>query len=137
MIATSDTIDARKYGRLLARVLPGVIESEEEYARLAAELECLIARGEDNLSLEELRLLALLAQLIEDYESRTTPIAASTPHEMLRFLMNERGVRQRDLLHIFGSDGIASEVVGGKRAISKAHARNLAAFFKVSVESFI
>lgn len=137
MIATPDTVDGRKYGRLLARVLPGVIESEAEYTRLAAEFEGLATRGESDLSPEQLRLLTLLAQLIEDYESRTSPIAASTPHEMLRFLMEERGVRQRDLLHIFGSDGIASEVVGGKRGISKAQARQLAAFFKVSIEVFI
>lgn len=56
-MATPDTIDARKYGRLLARVLPSVIESEAEYARLANELERLATRGEGDLSPEQLRLL--------------------------------------------------------------------------------
>jgi HTH-type transcriptional regulator/antitoxin HigA len=46
-------------------------------------------------------------------------------------------LKQSDLLHIFGSSGIASEVFNGKRAISKAQAKKLAEHFKVSVELFI
>jgi HTH-type transcriptional regulator/antitoxin HigA len=51
--------------------------------------------------------------------------------------MQARGVRQKDLLHIFKSDGIASEVINGKRSISKAQAKALAEFFDVSVDLFI
>ena len=51
--------------------------------------------------------------------------------------MRENDLKQSDLLHVFGSSGIASEVVNGKRSISKAQAKKLAEFFKVSVEMFI
>ena len=53
MIATPDTIDRRKYGRLLARVLPSVIESEAEYTRLTDEFEGLATRNESDLSPEQ------------------------------------------------------------------------------------
>ena len=51
--------------------------------------------------------------------------------------MEQRDLKQNNLLHIFGSSGITSEVVNGKRSISKAQAKKLAEFFKVSVELFI
>ncbi len=38
---------------------------------------------------------------------------------------------------LFGSKGITSEVANGKRSISKAQAKKLAAFFHVSAELFL
>lgn len=51
--------------------------------------------------------------------------------------MEENNYKQKDIVHIFGSSGITSEVVGGKRSISKAQAKKLAEFFNVSVDLFI
>jgi HTH-type transcriptional regulator/antitoxin HigA len=51
--------------------------------------------------------------------------------------MEQRGLRQADLLPIFKSKGYASDVVNGKRAISKTHARRLAEHFRVSIDLFI
>jgi HTH-type transcriptional regulator/antitoxin HigA len=51
--------------------------------------------------------------------------------------MRSCGLRQRDLLGIFGSDGIASEVVNGKRNISRTQAKALAEFFYLPIELFI
>jgi len=48
-----------------------------------------------------------------------------------------RNLTQKDLWKTFGSKGITSEVFHGKRAISKAQARKLAQFFRVSPELFI
>jgi HTH-type transcriptional regulator/antitoxin HigA len=56
---------------------------------------------------------------------------------MLRFLMEQRNLRQRDLIPVFGASSVASDVVNGKRAISKAHARKLAEFFQVPADLFL
>ena len=56
---------------------------------------------------------------------------------MLLYLMEKRGLKQADLIPIFKSSGYVSDVVNAKRAISKAHALELADFFKVSVQVFI
>ena len=51
--------------------------------------------------------------------------------------MEQNDLRQADLVKIFGARGRVSDVVNGKRAISKARAKQLAEFFKVSPEIFI
>jgi len=51
--------------------------------------------------------------------------------------MDESSLRQRDLLDIFGTRSIVSEVSSGKRGITRAQARALAARFKVSPAAFI
>jgi HTH-type transcriptional regulator / antitoxin HigA len=51
--------------------------------------------------------------------------------------MEQRGLRQVDLVPIFGSSGYVSDVVNGRRGISKAHAKKLAAFFKVGADLFL
>lgn len=112
-----------------------VIETEKELERFSDKLEAL-DRLERPLTPEEKALAALLARLIQDYDDQIElpPLA---PHEMIRFLMEQKGLRQADLLPVFGSRSVASDVVGGKREPSKTHIRKLAAFFHVSPEVFL
>lgn len=126
-------VDSKRYGRLLARKLPAVIRTEEENERLIAELEQLDKRH-DELTPEELEYSELLSALIEAFEDANYTLEGSTPDSRLRSLMEERGLRQRDLLDVFGSRGIASEVVSGRRAISKAQAKKLAELFHVPAD---
>jgi HTH-type transcriptional regulator/antitoxin HigA len=129
-------VDPKRYGRLLARKLPAVIRTEEENERLTAELEEL-DRRHDEVSAEEREYAELLTVLIEAFEDANYALAGSTPDSRLRSLMEEHGLRQRDLLDVFGSRGIASEVVSGKRAISKAQAKKLAGIFHVPADLFL
>jgi HTH-type transcriptional regulator/antitoxin HigA len=78
-----------------------------------------------------------LGKLIEDYDSHAHPLPELPPYEMIRFLMEQRGIKQTELTAVFGSRGIASEVLNGKREPSKAHIRKLAEFFHVSPELFL
>lgn len=136
MVAPAKEINRQKYAKLLARTLPAVIETEEENEHFLAEVEKLIDKG-DRRSPEEDKLLELMTTLIEDFEEKHYPIPDAPPHEVLQELMRSRGLRQRDLLSIFGSDGIASEVVNGKRNISRNQAKALAEFFRLPVDLFI
>lgn len=129
-------IDPVRYRRLLSRTMPVVIETEEENARMLATVEKLMEKGE-KLSAEEEKLLKLLARLIEDFEERFYRPSQATPLEVLTHLMEARGVKQSQLWEVFGSKGIASEVLNGKRGISKTHARALANYFHVPAELFI
>ncbi|HRH45292.1 MAG TPA: hypothetical protein PKY82_26875, partial [Pyrinomonadaceae bacterium] len=131
-------VNNKIYGQLLMQVLPSVITDEQELARLTEEVNGLVTKGiKQSLSPEESRLLQLLTKLIEDYEDEHFPIEDAQPHEVLKFLMEQQDLKQSDLLDVFGSSGIASEVVNGKRSISKTQAKKLAERFKVSVELFI
>ncbi len=129
--------DPRKYGRLLARILPVVIQNAQEYDRIDAEIGRLLKKGHHNLSPEESALFELLTRLIEDYDARHFSFPPGQPHERLRTLMEHNDLTQADLLPIFKSRGYISEVLSGKRAISKRIAKALSERFSVSVELFI
>jgi HTH-type transcriptional regulator/antitoxin HigA len=129
-------IDPARYRRLLSQTMPVVIESEEENERMLAIVEKLMEKGE-NLSPEEEKLLKLLARLIEDFESEYYHPRDAEPLQVLQHLMESRGIKPTHLWEVFGSKGIASEVLNGKRGISKAHARALAQYFHVPADLFI
>lgn len=129
-------IDPVRYRRLVSRSMPVVIETEEENARILAIVEKLMQKGE-KLSAEEEKLLKLLARLVEDFEERFYRPSEATPLEVLHHLMEMRGVKQSHLWEVFGSKGIASEVLNGKRGISKTHARALATYFHVPADLFV
>ena len=139
---TAPAFNEKKYKKLLGETLPGAIHTEEEYDRLATVAHALGEKeAEQDLSPEEDRLADLLATLIQAYQDIHQGDAGDPlqvlPLDFLKASMERRGLKQKDLIPIFGSQGITSEVLSGKRAISKAHAKKLAAFFKVGVECFI
>ena len=78
-----------------------------------------------------------MVRLIKDYEKEHHPLPDPSPHEMLVYLMEQRSLKQADLLPIFRSRGYVSDVINAKRAISKVHAKELGDFFKVSADLFI
>ena len=130
------TIDSKRYGRLLARATPKVIETGKEHAGALKKIEKLMDQGVHRTP-EEGALLALVVSLVQTYEEQRYPINNASPVEMLRYLMEKRGLKQADLVPVFGSSGYVSDVVNGRRGISKAYAKGLAEFFHVSAELFI
>jgi HTH-type transcriptional regulator/antitoxin HigA len=135
MSSTALRINDKSYGKLLVRTLPRVIHTEDEYDHFIAELMRL--EEVEDLTPEQEGLAELLTVLVEKYEERRYPIRQASPQQVLRHLMEARNLTQKDMLKVFGSKGITSEVLNGKRSISKAHAKKLAKFFHVSAELFI
>jgi HTH-type transcriptional regulator/antitoxin HigA len=137
-MAQVGVLDEKKYGRLLGKYRPRMIQTDEEFDRMAAELEELDAMEERRkLDAEERELQALLAHLCTEYEDRTVEPPTSTPLEVVQFLMDQNSLRPVDMVDVFGSRAVASQVLNGKREISKAHARRLSERFRISVEAFI
>ncbi|QQS47247.1 MAG: transcriptional regulator [Acidobacteriota bacterium] len=131
-----ERVDRKKYAALLAETLPEVIESEKENDRLLAIAEKLIDKGEA-ISPEEIKLLKLLSHLIQEFEQSYYKPEDATPRYVLIELMAANSYKQIDLLPVFGSKGITSEVINGKRAISKANAKALGKLFKVPADLFL
>ena len=129
-------IDEEKYGRVLSRELPRPIRTDRDLERAIARLEELDER-DASLSPEERELAELYTSLIEAYEDQRYPIPHAAPHEFLRALLEDRGLSQADIAPLLGGRGHASEILSGKRSISKTQAKNLAAHFGLSVEVFI
>lgn len=129
-------IDDKKYARVLAKVLPRVIRTDEEHARMLTAVEMLMDKGEHRTA-EEDAALDLTVGLIQDYEEKHHPLPDPSPRDMLLYLMEQRNLKQADLLPVFKSRGYISDVVNAKRSISKAHAKQLAEFFNVAANLFI
>jgi HTH-type transcriptional regulator/antitoxin HigA len=130
-------MNSAAYGKLLAKTHPRPIHTEEDYDRMIGKIGALMERGEENLSPEETSLLEMMSILVERYEQERYPLRPSKPDEILQFLMEQRGLQQRDLAKVLGSKSHLSEILNGKREPSKEQARKLGEFFHVSPALFI
>ncbi|MGO9318525.1 MAG: helix-turn-helix domain-containing protein [Terracidiphilus sp.] len=123
------------YSALLARFPPRVIRSEEQNQSYIQALYVL-EQNKHTWTPEEAELADLLTLLIENYEEQHYELPMSSPLDMLQFLMDQHGLKQKDLLDVFGTPSIISEVLNSKRELSKEHIRRLSARFHVSPELF-
>jgi HTH-type transcriptional regulator/antitoxin HigA len=114
----------------------GPLLSRREYRRAVRALDAILdAIGED-----ERHPLADLAEalgvFIERYEEEHLELPEASAAEVLRFLMKQHGLRQADLPEV-GSQGVVSEVLGGRRQLNARQVRALAARFAVSPAVFL
>jgi HTH-type transcriptional regulator / antitoxin HigA len=132
------TFNREQYAQLLTKYQPKVIETEQEYRQALTVLEYFIFKKDRTP--EELALYDLAIMLVKDYESKICLMddwRSQSPTEMLQYLLETSGKRQSDLVGVIGSSGIVSEVVNGKRSISKSQAKKLGEIFQVSPSLFI
>lgn len=122
------------YKQLLAEILPAPIETEAENDVAIRKIEELIEHGGE----AEGKLADLLTVLVEAFEEEHYPARRRlTPAAMLRHLMEAQGLKQKDLLGVFASPSIVSEVLSGKRGLTVEHIKKLSKRFHVSPAAFI
>jgi HTH-type transcriptional regulator/antitoxin HigA len=125
-----------EYASLLTSALPAVIRSKTENERYIAMLEKLDRRG-SRMSAAERRMAELLTLLIEDFEEKHYALKAASPVAVVSELMLANQLKQKDLVDIFGTPSIVSEVLHGKRQLTTEHIRRLSRRFHVSPELFL
>jgi HTH-type transcriptional regulator/antitoxin HigA len=113
------------------------IENERHFRAMAKFMDKLVDRIGDQENHPLMGLLDIVTAFVHDYEERNVEIPDSSPSEVLRFLMEQHGLRQADLADDFGSQSNVSEVLNGKREINARQARALANRFRVSPAVFI
>jgi HTH-type transcriptional regulator / antitoxin HigA len=124
-----------QYAQLLTEFVPVAIESEAENERALKVIAGLM--DVEKRSTAQKSLLKLLTVLVENFEQRRYPLGESTPLETLKELMRARSMQPKDVLPAFGSKGVVSEVLNGKRGIGKEAAKKLGALFSVPPGVFI
>jgi HTH-type transcriptional regulator/antitoxin HigA len=133
---TMSTATSRpEYATLLSKTLPAVIHSEKEnehYTALLGELD----HKPGKLTPAEQRLAELLTLLIEDFEEKHYALKPAVGIEALEELMEANSLKQKDLVNIFGTPSIISEILNGKRKLTTEHIRKLSRRFHVSPELF-
>jgi HTH-type transcriptional regulator / antitoxin HigA len=124
-----------EYSALLRKFPPKVICTEEEnemYTEVLYDLD----RRSKRLTAAEKELAQLLTLLIEDFEEKHYQVPRASPLGALRFLMDQHGLKQNDLVDVFRTPSIVSEVLNGKRELNKDHIKRLSERFNVSPELF-
>ena len=128
------TSAAMSYGKLLSETQPEVIRSEAQNQLYIQKLEQLTAR--ENITAAEEKLISLLTLLVEEYEDRNYAVPEAGPLDVIRHLMEAHNLRQKDLVDVFGTESIVSDVLNGKRDLAKEHIRRLSARFHVPPSVF-
>ena len=130
MIVESEYVD------LLLAHKPAKPRNREELAEMTALLETLAANELPQPPAME-RFIETLTALVMQYEEELVPEPVSSPSGILKYLMEEHGLRQVDLVPILGSKSYVSQIISGHRPISKEAAAKLAVRFHVAPHTFL
>jgi HTH-type transcriptional regulator / antitoxin HigA len=84
----------------------------------------------------EIEAIELLTLLIERYEEGHFALPEASPTDVLRFLLDQHGLKQRDLAADLGGEGVVSEILSGRRKLNASHIERLSARFHVSPTVF-
>ncbi len=112
------------------------IRSKAHYRRMVTTLEALLDETAGDERHPAMGLVDIVGDLIEDYEAQHDSLPAATGVQALRFLMDQRGVKQGELPEI-GSQGVVSEIRAGKRELNIRQVRALAERFGVAAATFV
>lgn len=112
------------------------VHTEEDYRQARTTIEVLLDEigADENHPLAE--VLDYLSDQVAGYEAAHCPIPTAEPKEILRFLMDQHGLRQDDLADC-APQGRISDILNGRRGISKEVAKKLARRFRVSADLFL
>src|SRR5467141_3662229 len=113
---------------------PTPITSERQHKEYLSVLDKLASK--DDPTNEEEKYAEVLMALIEAYEEEHHSIPDASEVDVLRTLLDANDLRQKDLVPIFGSESIVSEVLHKKRDLNKTHIEKLSKRFNVSPALF-
>jgi HTH-type transcriptional regulator / antitoxin HigA len=113
---------------------PRPIASERQYEEYLSVLAMLAEKSAP--SSEEESYAELLMTLIEAYEEEHHAISDASPLQVLRTLLEANGLRQKDLVPFIGSESLVSEILRGRRSLTKTHIEKLSKRFRVSPAVF-
>jgi HTH-type transcriptional regulator/antitoxin HigA len=121
--------------KMIARGAPRVIHNDEELQVYTDALFRLTAL--ENPSPYEIEAIDLLTLLVERYEQARYPLRAADPVSVVRLLLEQQQLTQRDLIPQFGSESAVSMFLAGQRALNLKQVRKLSARFKLPADVFI
>ena len=113
------------------------IRNERDYERMHSLMEHLLEEVGENEGHKLADLLDVVSTLVGEYEEEHFPLEDPEPRDVLKYLMDEHGLKQADLKKEIGSQGVVSEILTGNREINVRQAKALAKRFGVSPAAFI
>ena len=123
-----------EYVDLLVQFPPVPIHDNGQLERTEERIGELLALRERTVAQDA--YLELLSDTVATWEDANVHIPRVSGRVLLASLIEERGLRQKDLVPVFGQESIVSEVLSGKRALRAEHIESLAGFFQISPSAF-
>jgi HTH-type transcriptional regulator / antitoxin HigA len=121
--------------KMIAKGAPHVIHNDKELEAYTSALFELTALENPSRSQEE--AIELLTLLIERYEEKHYPIPAADAVSVVRFLLEQQHLTQRDLIPQFGSESAVSMFLAKQRKLTLDQVRKLSARFKLPADVFV
>lgn len=131
-IVTTQVSDA--YLQLVMKFPPRPIRSEAEFMAVQTVIDDLL--DSPNMTPEKQDYLNVLGMLVHEYEEKNVPIPDLSGVKLLKALIEELGLKQKDLIPIFKTESIISAILHGQRKFTVEHIDKLAEFFHVSPSVF-
>lgn len=128
------TTENNSYIELLQKFPPRPIKSEEEFLAVQEVIDTLLDSGE--MTPEKQDYINVLGILVHEYEEKHVSIPDLSGVELLKALIDEFGLKQKDLVPIFKTESIVSAILNGQRRLTVEHIEKLANYFKVSPSVF-
>ena len=123
------------YLELVRGFPPRPIRSESELDRAIEVIDSLVAR--DDLDSGQEDYLDVLGDLVHKYEAEHYPIKAVSDRDIVWFLLESNGMDQAELARLSGiAESTISEILAGKRKLSRQHIAALSRVFRVSPAVF-
>ncbi len=110
------------------------IRNEKDYELALKRVESLMDAEFGTEAFDELEVLTTL---IESYEAKHFTIDAPDPIKAIKFRMEQEGLRQKDLVEIFGNKVRVSEVLNKKRRLTLDMIRNINRDLHIPLESLL
>lgn len=113
-----------------------VVRTAADYAQARATIDALLDETGDNEDHPLADVLDYLADQVKAYEDEHFKIPDAEPKEVLRFLMEQHNLKQEDL-GMCAPQSRISDILSGRRSISKEIAKRLGQYFHVRSDVFL
>jgi HTH-type transcriptional regulator/antitoxin HigA len=111
-----------------------ILNNDTDYEEALKRLDEIFDAEADSREDKEADLLVLL---IEKYEEENYPIPDPDPVEAIKLIMEQKSLRQKDLIGMIGDKTTVSKVLKRKRKLTLEMIRKLNASFKIPVDALI
>ena len=128
------TAEPLSYIELLQKFPPRPIKSEADLLVVQEVIDALLDSAD--MTAEQQDYINVLGILVHEYEEKHISIPDLSGVDLLKALIDEFGLKQKDLIPVFKTESIVSAILNGQRKFTVEHIEKLSAFFNVSPSVF-
>ncbi|QQL50376.1 helix-turn-helix domain-containing protein [Mucilaginibacter ginkgonis] len=111
-----------------------ILKNESDYNEAVNRAIEIFDAEPGNPHFDELEILGLL---IKDYEDKHHPIPIPNPVEVIKYKLNEKGLKNKDLIPLMGSEGHVSAILSGKRRLTLDMVKDLVGFLDIPADKLL